>query len=103
MKKNLGGLVFGFVVEASKSSGALITANYALEQGREVMAFPGKAATESYMGNNSLIKEGAHLVEDAQDILAVLGKDLKYKTEKSTFSSSSSLERDILKVIVMRW
>ncbi|UCB46282.1 MAG: DNA-processing protein DprA [Spirochaetota bacterium] len=86
------------VVEASKSSGALITANYALEQGREVMAFPGKASTESYTGNNSLIKDGAHLVEDVQDILAVLGKDLKYKSEKSTFSSTS-LEGDILKVI----
>ena len=86
------------VVEASKSSGALITAQYALEQGREVMAFPGKAQADSYTGNNSLIKEGAHLVETPADVLSVLGKDLKYATEKSTFSFSPA-ENDVLKVI----
>jgi DNA processing protein len=86
------------VVEASKSSGALITANYALEQGREVMAFPGKATAESYKGNNNLIKEGAHLVETTSDILAVLGKDLHLEDKKDTFPYSS-LERDILHVI----
>ena len=86
------------VVEASKTSGALITAQYALEQGREVMAFPGKAQTEAYTGNNGLIKDGAHLVETPWDILSVMGKDLKYNREKSTFSCSP-LEEDILRVI----
>ncbi len=95
----ISGLSYGVVVvEASKTSGALITAMYALEQGREVMAFPGKAATEAFTGNNSLIKEGAHLVESASDILAVLGKDLEYKREKSMLKYSP-LESDILKVI----
>lgn len=86
------------VVEASKTSGALITAQYAMEQGREVMAFPGKAQVESYTGNNSLIKEGAFLVETPWDILSVLGKDLKPGMKNSTFSSSP-LENDILSVI----
>ena len=86
------------VVEASKNSGALITAQYALEQGREVMAFPGKAQTEGYSGNNGLIKDGAHLVETPWEILSVMGKDLKYDGEKSTFSFSP-LESDVLRVI----
>ena len=86
------------VVEASKKSGALITARFATDQAREVMAFPGKATSEAYTGNNGLIKDGAHLVETPWDILSVLGKDLKYEGQKSTFSFSP-LESDILSVI----
>jgi DNA processing protein len=95
----ISGLCDGVVVvEASKTSGALITAQYAMEQGREVMAFPGKAQVDSYAGNNSLIKDGAHLVETPWDILSILGKDLKHGEERSTFFCSP-LENDILKVI----
>jgi DNA processing protein len=86
------------VVEASKRSGALITARFAVDQGREVMAFPGKATSEAYTGNNGLIKDGAHLVETPWDILSVLGKDLNYEAQKSTFSCSP-IESDILGVI----
>ncbi|MBN2324905.1 MAG: DNA-processing protein DprA [Spirochaetes bacterium] len=86
------------VVEASKKSGALITARFAADQGREVMAFPGKATSEAYTGNNGLIKDGAHLVETPWDILSILGKDLKYEGEKSTFFCSP-IESDILSVI----
>lgn len=95
----ISGLSLGVaVVEASQTSGALITAMFALDHGREVMAFPGLAASESFGGNNRLIKEGAHLVEDASDILSVLGKDFDYKTKCSTLSYSP-VEHDILRVI----
>ncbi len=60
------------VVEARQRSGALITADCALEQGREVMAVPGNALSERHRGSHMLLKAGAALVETAQDVLDVL-------------------------------
>ncbi|MGD0652549.1 MAG: DNA-processing protein DprA [Verrucomicrobiia bacterium] len=58
------------VVEANLKSGALITANQAAEQGRQVFAVPGRADSILSRGTNKLIKEGAKLTEDAEDILS---------------------------------
>jgi DNA processing protein len=71
----ISGLASGVVViEASEKSGAIITAHAALEQGREVMAVPGNVLTGRNRGSNGLIKDGAALIEDADDVLAALAE-----------------------------
>ncbi len=66
----ISGLSLGVVVvEAAKNSGALITANFAAEQGRTVFAVPGKISSITSAGTNELIKDGARLVQSVDDIL----------------------------------
>ena len=70
----ISGLTQGVVVvEAPKRSGALITADFALEQGREVMAVPGSIFSPQSEGANNLIAQGAKLIQNKEDILEALG------------------------------
>lgn len=61
------------VVEAPEKSGALITARYAAELGREVLACPGNALAQSNRGSHALLKDGAGFCETYQDVLEAIG------------------------------
>lgn len=66
-----------WVVEAKEKSGSLITANYALDYNRDVLALPGSIFVENSKGTNSLIKEGATPITSAVDILNIFGIESK--------------------------
>ncbi|MGD9019951.1 MAG: DNA-processing protein DprA [Desulfuromonadales bacterium] len=61
------------VIEACRDSGSLITAEFALEQGRDVMAVPGGVDRPTSYGPNLLIKQGAHPITEAEEVIQILG------------------------------
>ena len=74
----ISGLSFGVIVtEAAIDSGSLITARLAADQGREVFAVPGFVNEETSRGTHALIKEGATLVEQVQDVIDVIAPQLE--------------------------
>ena len=97
----VSGLSYGtLVAEASLKSGALITANLCLEQGRELMCIPGLISNPNTEGIYKLLKNGATLVTQAQDILDALNWEIK-PAEQLTMDLSglSDIETRILDAI----
>jgi DNA processing protein len=87
------------VVEANLKSGALITANQAAEQGRQVFAVPGRADSILSKGTNKLIKDGAKLTEDVEDILGEFEYLLpKAATEQAEAASVSEGTKPALRL-----
>jgi DNA processing protein len=87
----ISGMALGVVVvEAAARSGSLITARLALEQGRDVFAVPGSPLDPRFRGSNDLIRHGATLTENAEDVLSQLGPLAKERAPPSPFPSRQS-------------
>lgn len=90
----ISGLSNGIIViEAPKRSGSLATAKFALEQNREIFVIPGNVTSKNYRGSNELIKAGANIVTEPEDILSYYGIS---KPAGKNFSNTDAGSKEII-------
>lgn len=95
----ISGLARGvLVIEAAAQSGSLITARMAAEQGRDVLAIPGSIHSPLAKGCHLLIKQGAKLVESAQDVLEEIGHYASHP-EPSTMTSTPDCDPEAVRIL----
>ena len=96
----VSGISYGtLVVEAAIKSGALITANLTLEQGRELMCIPGLITNPNTAGIYKMLKTGAHMVTESEDILNSMGWTLNKQLPIFNEKSNPTLSEDEQKII----
>ncbi|MDD4343341.1 MAG: DNA-processing protein DprA [Eubacteriales bacterium] len=94
----ISGLAQGVLItEGSKKSGSMITARHAYEQGKSVYALPGLVSNPLTQGVHQLIKDGATLIESAEDILIDLYPMLKIQAENKKFLNLTDIELSIVR------
>ncbi len=76
------------ITESTEAGGSLITANFALEQNKQVGAVPGPITSSLSVGTNNLLKCGAHVITSAEDVLNILGVQSNEKQQLEIFGDT---------------
>lgn len=93
----VSGLADGIIItEAAERSGTLNTASHALSQGRDLFVVPGNITSSLSTGCNALLKQGAYLITDAEDVLAIIAPEKLQKADNAESSLSSTPEEAII-------
>ena len=93
----VSGLADGIIVtEAAERSGTLNTASHALNQGRDLFVVPGNITSPLSAGCNTLLKQGAYLVTDADDVLSIIAPEKLQKDNGQELAASATIEEGII-------
>lgn len=93
----VSGLADGIIItEAAERSGTLNTASHALNQGRDLFVVPGNITSPLSAGCNTLLKQGAYLVTDADDVLSIIAPEKLQKDNGQELAASATIEEAII-------
>ena len=93
----VSGLADGIIItEAAERSGTLNTASHALNQGRDLFVVPGNITSPLSAGCNTLLKQGAYLVTDADDVLSIIAPEKLQKDSDQELAASATIEEAII-------